>query len=62
MAAVFTLFVFTIYPVTMICIGALHRLECTIEPYIPIWLIVDGTVVMFLAFLVLISLILGVTL
>lgn len=39
------------YPIPMIVIGAKNMDKCTIEPKIPIWLIVFGSVSIFLAIL-----------
>ncbi|CAF0897145.1 unnamed protein product [Brachionus calyciflorus] len=47
----------TAYPIAMIAVGATNLNKCTIEPKIPVWLIVSGSVSIFMAFLMAISLI-----
>ena len=41
--AVIMLILMTIYPIAMIVIGAKNMDKCPIEPKIPIWLIVSGS-------------------
>ena len=35
---------FSAVPIAMICMGALHKDQCPMEPWIPIFLIVGGAV------------------
>lgn len=45
--ATICLAIVNIVPIAMIIIGALNLQKCTVEPYIPIWLVVMGSVSLF---------------
>lgn len=50
------------YPIAMIIIGATNKDKCKIEPMIPIWLIVSGSVMIFTTVLVSITAIIEIIL
>ncbi|CAF0897128.1 unnamed protein product [Brachionus calyciflorus] len=52
----------TAYPIAMIVMGSTNLNKCTIEPKIPVWLIVSGSVSIFMAILIILSVIAQVTL
>ena len=49
--SVFVLLLFSAIPIAMICLGALHKDECPMEPWIPIFMIVTGAVTLLSIFL-----------
>ncbi|RNA29483.1 hypothetical protein BpHYR1_011306 [Brachionus plicatilis] len=49
--------IFSAYPIAMIVVGATSLDKCPIEPYIPVWLVVSGSIAIFLLIVIIMSII-----